>query len=163
MTHRNIVNIDKHEYLNPFNLGADGDDIRAFSSGEEGFVSSALMMLLTTANDLSDGDFLSDSSVVGSWAGDRIVITSEEMEPNKFMGDLDVRDIDAVKALGTFDMVNLHIFADQMFAEISVPVITQLIKDDCVRRKMVRLASKYHSEFTVALEQAVYKDLYVVK
>ena len=70
-----IVNIDKKEYLNPYVFG-DGAKLLEFGSSGSGTM-CALACLLANSNNRGGGDLRSENPLIGSWAGDRIVIAGD--------------------------------------------------------------------------------------
>lgn len=77
-----VVNLDKKQYLHPHKFG-DGLKLREF--GQSGFGTMyALAALLADGNGRGGGDIPSDDPLIGSWAGDRIVITGDYADPGKY-------------------------------------------------------------------------------
>lgn len=70
-----VVNIDKKQYLHPHKLG-DGLKLMEFGASAEGTM-MALAVLLSDGNGRGGGDLRSRDPIVGSWAGDRIVIAGD--------------------------------------------------------------------------------------
>lgn len=70
-----IVNIDKEEYITPHAFG-DGMKLLEFGSSSDGTM-TALAILLRESTEGGGGDINSDNPIVGSWAGDRIVIAGD--------------------------------------------------------------------------------------
>ena len=69
------VNLDKKEYIHPHDLnnGAKLYEI-AWNTGG---VATALIYLLRKSNDIGGGDYKGDNSIVGRWAGDRVVLVGD--------------------------------------------------------------------------------------
>ena len=78
-----IVNLDKNQYIKPHDFG-DGAKLMEFGLSGEG-VMAALAVLLADGNGRGGGDIRSDSPLVGSWAGDRIVITGDYADAGRFV------------------------------------------------------------------------------
>jgi len=78
-----IVNIDKGQYLHPHKFG-DGLKLTEFGNSAEGTL-TGLAILLADGNGRGGGDLRSDDPIVGSWAGDRIVIAGDYADPDKFI------------------------------------------------------------------------------
>lgn len=74
-----VVNLDKRQYLHPHKFD-EGLKLLEFGCGSEG-VLTALTILLADGNGRGGGDFDSTSPLVGSWAGDRIVISGDYADP----------------------------------------------------------------------------------
>src|ERR1700687_4252781 len=70
-----VVNLNKRQYLNPHKFG-DGMKLLEFGSSGEGTM-CGLAILLASGNNRGGGDLHSDHPIIGSWAGDRIVIAGD--------------------------------------------------------------------------------------
>lgn len=77
-----IVNLDKRQYLVPEAFG-DEPGLEQFAAASEG-VLLGLAVLLADGNGRGGGDLHSDSALIGSWAGDRVVIACEAGTPGEF-------------------------------------------------------------------------------
>jgi hypothetical protein len=73
-----IVNLDRQEYLNPWEFG-DGQKLMEFGCSGGGAM-AGLAILLANSNGRGGGDLRSDNPIIGSWAGDRIVIAGDYAE-----------------------------------------------------------------------------------
>lgn len=80
-----VVNIDKEEYLHAHCFG-DGLKLREFGFSAMGTL-TALAVLLADGNGRGFGDLGSKNPIIGSWAGDRIVIAGDEADKGKFAND----------------------------------------------------------------------------
>jgi len=80
-----IVNLDKKQFLDPHKCG-DGYKLLEFGSSASGTM-TALAILLADGNNRGGGDLHSDNPLIGSWAGDRIVIAGDYADEGKFSGD----------------------------------------------------------------------------
>jgi len=80
-----IVNIKKKEYITPHAFG-DGAKLMEFSMSSSG-VLAGLAILLADGNGRGGGDLNSEKEIVGSWAGDNIVITGDYADTGKFVKD----------------------------------------------------------------------------
>ncbi len=78
-----IVNIDKQEYLHPHYFG-DGLKLMEFGNSAQGTL-LGLTILLADGNGRGGGDCHSDDPLIGSWAGDRIVIAGDYADGGKFI------------------------------------------------------------------------------
>jgi hypothetical protein len=78
-----IVNLDKKQYIKPHAFG-DGAKLMEFAMSGEGTM-AALAVLLSDGNGRGGGDIRSADPLVGSWAGDRIVITGDYADEGKFV------------------------------------------------------------------------------
>lgn len=82
-----IVNIKKKQYITPHTFG-DGAKLMEFSMSANG-VLAGLAILLADGNGRGGGDLHSTNSIVGSWAGDNIVVTGDYADDGKFVKDVD--------------------------------------------------------------------------
>ena len=82
-----IVNIKKKQYITPHTFG-DGAKLMEFSMSASG-VLAGLAILLADGNGRGGGDLNSDKPIVGSWAGDNIVITGDYADDGKFVKEAD--------------------------------------------------------------------------
>lgn len=77
-----VVNLDKRQYLNPHKFGA-GLKLMEFS-GQGDSIMQAVAILLASGNGRGGGDLHSEDhdpeGIVGSWAGDRIVVAGDYMD-----------------------------------------------------------------------------------
>jgi hypothetical protein len=81
-----IVNLDKMQFLHPHKCG-DGLKLLEFGCSANGTL-TALAILLADGNNRGGGDLRSNHPIIGSWAGDRIVIAGDYADEGKFTGDL---------------------------------------------------------------------------
>ena len=80
-----IVNLDKKQYLHPHHCG-DGLKLLEFGCSANGTL-TALAILLADGNNRGGGDLHSDHPIIGSWAGNRIVIAGDYADEGKFTDD----------------------------------------------------------------------------
>ena len=114
-----IVNIKKKQYISPDTFG-DGSKLMEFSMSANG-VLAGLAILLADGNGRGGGDLHSENDIVGSWAGDNIVIAGDYADDGKFVKDADK---------------NLYHIASIEGEDISIKVLEALFDD-----------SYYFSEF----------------
>jgi len=107
-----IVNIKKKQYITPHTFG-DGAKLMEFSMSANG-VLAGLAILLADGNGRGGGDLNSNSSIVGSWAGDNIVIAGDYADPGKFVKEQDK---------------NLYLVATDEGEDISLKVLDALCDD----------------------------------
>ncbi len=107
-----IVNIKKKQYITPHTFG-DGAKLMEFSMSASG-VLAGLAILLADGNGRGGGDLHSENDIVGSWAGDNIVIAGDYADAGKF-----------VKEAGQ----NLYEVASNEGEDISVKVLEALFDD----------------------------------
>ena len=82
-----IVNIKKKQYITPHTFG-DGAKLMEFGMSRSG-VLTGLTILLADGNGRGGGDLGSNNPIVGSWAGDNIVIAGDYADPGKFVKEED--------------------------------------------------------------------------
>ena len=78
-----IVNIKKKQYITPHTFG-DGNKLMEFSMSASG-VLAGLAILLTDGNGRGGGDLHSENDIIGSWAGDNIVVAGDYADAGKFV------------------------------------------------------------------------------
>ena len=78
-----IVNVKKKQYITPHTFG-DGAKLMEFSMSANG-VLAGLAILLADGNGRGGGDLNSENEIVGSWAGDNIVIAGDYADMGKFV------------------------------------------------------------------------------
>ena len=119
-----IANLDKKEYLHPHRCG-DGLKLLEFGLSSCGTM-SALAILLADGNGRGGGDLRTENPIVGTWAGDRIVVTGDYADEGRFgapdgktlMGMIDEdewRDVSghAMEALADDDYAKSNIHLDR--------------------------------------------------
>jgi hypothetical protein len=82
-----IVNIKKKQYISPYIFG-DGSKLMEFSMSASG-VLAGLAILLADGNGRGGGDLHSENDIVGSWAGDNIVVAGDYADEGKFVKEAD--------------------------------------------------------------------------
>ena len=82
-----IVNIKKKQYISPHIFG-DGSKLMEFSMSANG-VLAGLAILLADGNGRGGGDLHSENDIVGSWAGDNIVVAGDYADAGKFVKEPD--------------------------------------------------------------------------
>lgn len=114
-----IVNIKKKQYISPYIFG-DGSKLMEFSMSANG-VLAGLAILLADGNGRGGGDLHSENDIVGSWAGDNIVVAGDYADAGKFVKEPEQ---------------NLYEVASSEGEDISIKVLNALFDD-----------SYYFSEF----------------
>lgn len=107
-----IVNIKKKQYISPLTFG-DGSKLMEFSMSANG-VLAGLAILLADGNGRGGGDLNSTNDIVGSWAGDNIVIAGDYADTGKFVKN---------------DDSNLYHVASEEGEDISIKVLDALCDD----------------------------------
>lgn len=108
----NVINLDKKQRLNPHKLG-NGLKLMEFGMSSYGTM-TALAVLLADGNGRGGGDLHSDDPLIGSWAGDRIVIAGDYGDAGKFVPE------GYVDSEG--EPVNLSYYAERNFEDISLRI-----------------------------------------
>lgn len=80
-----VVNTTKKQTLSPHVFGS-GAKLMEFTS-DGGTIMQGLGILLADGNNRGGGDLRSDNKIVGSWAGDSVVITGDYADKGKFTKD----------------------------------------------------------------------------
>jgi hypothetical protein len=106
-----VVNLDKKEYIHPHKMG-DGLKLLEFACSTGGTM-TALAILLAEGNGKGGGDLRGDHPVIGSWAGDRIVIAGDYADKGTWFRD---------------DTIHKH--ASKHFREISQEVREAMSADE---------------------------------
>ena len=117
-----IVNLDKREYLNPHDFD-DGLKLVEFGYSGGGAM-AGLAALLADGNGEGAGDIKSDSPLIGSWAGDRIVIAGDYAELGKFFED------ENTEKSGYSGKENLYGYAEAEFTNIGPKLIEGINKSE---------------------------------
>lgn len=77
-----IANLDKGEFLYPFQFG-DHSKLLDFGDSSGGAM-TGLAILLASGNGRGGGDLHSQNPIIGTWAGDRIVIAGDYADSGLF-------------------------------------------------------------------------------
>ena len=107
-----IVNIKKKQYISPYIFG-DGSKLMEFSMSANG-VLAGLAILLADGNGRGGGDLHSENDIVGSWAGDNIVVAGDYADAGKFVKEPEQ---------------NLYEVASSEGEDISIKVLDALFDD----------------------------------
>jgi len=132
-----VVNLDKKQYLHPHRMG-DGLKLMEFGSSADGTM-MGLAVLLADGNGRGGGDLRSDHPIIGSWAGDRIVIAGDyaddgnHVDPEMITVELiakarEDRMLEDDEETGDF---NLYQIAMYSFEDISAQVREAFVGDYC--------------------------------
>lgn len=120
-----IVNVDKGQYLHPHKFG-DGLKLMEFGNSQYGTL-TGLAVLLADGNNRGGGDLRTDDPIVGSWAGDRIVVAGDYADGGKFLLEVSESELRGIAKKHLTDgdpkEVNLYFYAQEKFEDISDKVI----------------------------------------
>jgi len=122
-----IVNLDKHEFLDTYTFN-DGAKLLEFGCSSEGTL-TALAILLADGNGRGGGDLHSENKIIGSWAGDRIVVAGDYADEQKF---LSVDQIAKHKMLKDGEDPNLYDHAAEHFKDISEEALIAILDDQFI-------------------------------
>jgi hypothetical protein len=111
-----VINLDKCEYLHPHKFG-DGLKLLEFGCSTPGTL-TALAVLLADGNGRGGGDLNSTHPLIGSWAGDRIIVAGDYAD----------------KIPGT--ETNYFHLAEQTFTDISAEMVQVLCKDPWIAQDL---------------------------
>ena len=146
-----IVNLDKKQYIYPHRFG-DGLKLLEFGPSPCGTM-CGLALLLSNGNGRGGGDLrdADDSTVVGSWAGDRIVVAGDYGDEGKWLENVPVEEL-AVVAQNTFtegyqvpEHVNLYAYANAKFRDVSDEIIREMLKDQYLREELQKTAEDHRN------------------
>lgn len=151
-----VINIDKRQYLHPHRAG-DGLKLLEFACSANSTM-TCLAVLLADGNNRGGGDLRSDDPIVGSWAGDRIVISGDYSDDLKFVDEatiavyrdkriLDEPGLDADKIAQ--EKPNLHQVADVLYEDITAKVLVALADDRWIRDEMLGRKDEYLFKRTI--------------
>lgn len=118
-----VINLDKKQYLHPHRFG-DGLKLMEFACSGEGTM-TGLAILLADGNGRGMGDVHSNHSVIGSWAGDRIIISGD------YADNLPGEEY------------NLYNLASVEYEEISAQVIEAMCDDENLREALDTKLSRF--------------------
>jgi len=143
-----VVNLDKREYLHPHRMG-DGLKLLEFGSSGRGTM-LGLAVLLADGNGRGGGDLRSNRPIVGSWAGDRIVIAGDYADEGNFVTEADLTPEVVQKIRDNYaepdrevmpENVNLHLLASVAFREVSGAVreaLAEAGEGSCFQLPLIR-------------------------
>ncbi len=125
-----LVNTTKRQVIRPHAFG-DGAKLIEVASG--GLTLAALAVLLADGNGRGGGDVRSADPVVGSWAGDRIVMSGDYADPDRH----------GVKtATEAQPQRNLFKLALDEWEDVSERVLRAMWEDECLRERIVDVLSE---------------------
>ncbi len=119
-----IVNLDKQEFLDTYTFN-DGAKLLEFGCSSEGTL-TALAILLADGNGRGGGDLHSENPIIGSWAGNKIVVAGDYADEQKF---LNIEQIAKHKMLKDGEDPNLYDYAAEHFKDISEKALIAMLDD----------------------------------
>lgn len=129
-----IVNLDKKQFLHPHKCG-DGLKLLEFGCSANGTL-TALAILLADGNNRGGGDLHSEHPIIGTWAGDRIVVAGDYADEGKFIDRSDC---------------TLYRIASDEYQDISRQAL-RAMADDCYLAEDMKKATTWQGEHS----QSVY-------
>lgn len=120
-----VVNLSRKEILHPYKFG-DGLKLLEFGCSANGTM-TALAVLLADSNGRGGGDLRSADPIIGSWAGDRIVITGDYGDEGKWLSQSDIQQCADGRAGDK--PPNLYCYAGEYYRDISAEVLNALCDD----------------------------------
>ena len=132
-----IVNIKKKQYITPHTFG-DGAKLMEFSMSASG-VLAGLAILLADGNGRGGGDLHSENDIVGSWAGDNIVVAGDYADAGKFVKEPEQTLYEICQAEGEDISVKVldALFDDQyFFSEFRKNAPTMDEVQDLIKQKL---------------------------
>jgi hypothetical protein len=124
-----LANLDKQEFLNTYTFN-DGAKLLEFGCSGEGTM-TALAVLLSDGNGRGGGDLHSDDPIIGSWAGDRIVIAGDYADEEKFLQKDQIMKY-LMLSDDNKDRPNLYAYTREFFKDISENVLEVMLEDKYV-------------------------------
>lgn len=159
-----IMNISKKEFLVPWTFN-DGAKLLEFgASGRSTML--GLAILLAHGNGRGGGDLHSENPIIGSWAGDRIIVSGDyddfidEVEFNKTGKLIFINDSEEVKSKRKKNhkkfegLRNLYDIAAKDWKDVSIEVIYALIDDGYIKSEYaLSLNTGYNDDWPVELKK----------
>lgn len=123
-----IVNVDKEQFIRPHKFG-DGYKLLEFGPSGHGTM-LALSVLLADGNGRGGGDLqgVEDLDIVGSWAGDRIVIAGDYADGGHFVPY-------HFKTWKNEQQPTLYALCEDHFEDVSAQVWEALLRDEHIRTR----------------------------
>jgi hypothetical protein len=152
-----VINVTKRQYLHPHKFGA-GLKLMEFS-GQRDSIGQALILLTCNGNNRGGGDLRTDDPLIGSWAGDQIVVAGDYGDewkwiPEDLKGKEYEYEQEVIRKFGfkedgiTPSDENLYHAASLFFEDISDKIIEVVAKAD----------SPYHPWAAMDLDDDGWRD-----
>lgn len=125
-----VINRTKRQYIHPHKFD-DGLKLLEFGCSGGGTM-TALALLLADGNGRGGGDARSKSAIIGSWAGDSIVIAGDYADPGRFVDDDDAKTM--MESRGADRKPNLYQVAGELFEDISDKILAAAREDGTALR-----------------------------
>lgn len=151
-----VVNVDKRQYLNPHKF-ADGLKLLEFGASQHGTM-TALAILLSSGCGRGGGDLRGGNPIIGTWAGDRIVVAGDYADDGAFVSDADAETWRAANGVISDSRPTLNEVARSFYEDVSARAIAAMVDDKWLRDELRRrfamrgpLMAEGLSEATLAL------------
>lgn len=130
-----LANLDKRQMITPGSFG-NGSKLLEFGSDSKSTL-TALAILLADGNGRGSGDLHSDNPIIGTWAGDRIVVAGDYADTGKFLEDQEIKQYwdevpwtkYEIEQEGR-DAPNLYVFASEYFEDVSEQARAAMADDE---------------------------------
>jgi len=131
-----VINTTKRQYLHPHRFG---DGLKLLEFGCSGCSTmTALAILLADGNGRGGGDLRSDDPIVGSWAGDQIVIGGDYADPGRFVPEADMAAYREAEKGDGDEAPTLHAVASALYEEISAKVLPAMKSDSYIAKSLAK-------------------------
>lgn len=135
-----IVNVDKHQMIKPHKFG-DGLKLMEFGNSQFGTL-LGMAVLLADGNNRGGGDLRTDNQIVGSWAGDRIVVAGDYADPGKHLEHVSLSLLEEAMQAYEYDSpddLTLYQVAQETFDDVSNIVIRAIADGEGERHPLAHL------------------------
>ena len=135
-----IANLSKRQFIYPHRFG-DGLKLLEFGDSSSGTM-CGLAVLLSNGNGQGGGDLDAEDPIIGSWAGDRIVVAGDYGDPGRWIADVPEEEKARIarkvftEGYQEASRVNLYFVARETYEDVSDQVIRAMLKDDCLRERL---------------------------
>ena len=144
-----IVNLDKRQYLHPHRFG-DGLKLLEFGNSGGGTM-CGLAILLADGNKRGGGDLYSNNPIIGTWAGDRIVVAGDYADAGKWLEGVPrdelqrVADDHYAEGYKQAERASLYAYANACFEDISDRVVLAMLDDECLKQGFQEVAEDHRT------------------
>lgn len=126
-----VVNVTKKQYLHPHTFD-DGLKLMEFGCSSDGTM-LALAALLSNGNGRGSGDLHGGHPLIGSWAGDQIVVAGDYGDDGKFLSEEEMRvwrnEHHALRKPTLFS------FASNYYEDISADALAMICGDEDIAKR----------------------------
>jgi hypothetical protein len=151
-------NLTKKEYIDPLSMG-DGDKLLEFGTSCFGTM-TGLAVLLADGNDRSGGDLLDpdpvSEKIIGSWAGDNIVIAGNHADNGKFITKKNVKRLldknNNPLNRERICLYNLSKRKGSPYKDISNDVLFAIMADEFIRQHLTEQEQDVIKDFSIIHE-----------